>query len=46
MAELEFYTGGGQRVTEGNSGGPWTMTENQCITPTWHKKHMNKFYNG
>ncbi len=45
MAELEFYTGGGQRVAEANSGGPWTMTENQCITPTWHKKHMNKFYN-
>ncbi len=35
---------GGQGVAKANSGGPWTMTENQCITPTWHKKSMNKSY--
>ncbi len=34
VAELEFYTWGGQGVAKSKSGGPWTMTENQCITPT------------
>ncbi len=45
VAELEFYTWGGQGVAKANSGGPWTMTQNQCITPSWHKKSMNKSYN-
>ncbi len=36
VAELEFYTWSGMHKT---------MTENQCVTSTWHKKSINKSYN-
>ncbi len=41
VAEQEFYTWDGQGVAEANSGGPYTMTENQCITPTCQNKSYN-----
>ncbi len=31
MAELEFYTWGGQGEAETNSGDPWTMTEYHSV---------------
>ncbi len=31
VAELEFYTWGGQGEAETNSGDPWTMTENHSV---------------
>ncbi len=41
VAEPEFYTWDGQGVAEANLGGPYTMTENQCITPTCQNKSYN-----